>query len=290
MKTPIICISMLLSFFVGPACLAQLEADAGNDTAVCDNIPEVLSIGGNPSALGGLPPYEYVWSASYEFGNRVYYASHMLEDTTVANPIFKDGSIPDSVVFCLTVTDANESTASDSVRVRRSRFISCLGECRHYIELGDSVQLGHCVTGGIPPIQFSWTPNESLSDSTIENPWAKPSSNTSYRLFITDSIGCQTESGCRVFINPSNTSKTENSIPIRIFPIPSNNTITIAIENSPYSSTIFEIIASSGKTVYRKIVIEATFSVNVQDYSPGVYIYHWKSSNGIIDSGKIIIE
>ena len=153
-----------------------------------------------------MPPYTYAWSAEYEGITRIFTASWMLEDTTVSNPIFKKGAIPDSVILYLTVIDANDSIAVDSAEVRLSRYVSCLAECRHNINLGDSAQLWHCVFGGIPPYKFAWTPTASLSDSSSESPWAKPLSNTTYELIITDSIGCQTSSFCMVFLEPSKIS------------------------------------------------------------------------------------
>ncbi len=135
------------------SCFAQLIADAGRDTAVCEDVT-VLTIGSNPTAKGGVPPYTYTWSGSTNLSYLIFTASFMLEDTTVANPVFKERAIPESVVLYVTVKDANDIVAIDSISVRKSGFGAFLGECRHYISLGDSVQLGHCVFGGIPPFQF----------------------------------------------------------------------------------------------------------------------------------------
>lgn len=186
--------------FFSPNCFSQLVVNAGNDTAFCDYNWEQASIGGDPTAEGGSPPYTYAWSAEYKYGGHVYTASFMLEDTTVSNPVFKS-PFNDSATFYLTVTDSDQNTAIDSVKVRFSSFVVCLGECRGEISIGDSVQLGHCISGGIPPYSHSWTPVESLSDPTVENPWAKPQVTTTYELVLMDSIGCQMTSSCKVFVN-----------------------------------------------------------------------------------------
>lgn len=279
----------MLHFGIGSECLSQLVADAGNDTAVCEDIA-TLTIGGNPTANGGVPPYSYTWSGTYKLSSLVFTASFMLEDTTVANPIFKERAIPDSVVFYVSVRDANDSVAMDSIVVRQSVFGACLGECRHYISLGDSVQLGHCVFGGIPPFQFTWEPSAGLSDSTIENPWAKPNLTTYYTLLITDSIGCQTSAFCRVYINPSSKQEEFKRPDISIYPNPATNNIKISFNRSNYLNTNFELISSAGRTVYRVQVWDSSIMINAQDYSSGAYLFKWLSDNDILETGIIIIE
>ncbi len=107
-------ILLLAGLFLSQECFPQLVIDAGNDTAFCASNWEEASFGGSPSALGGTEPYTYAWSAEYEYAGRTYTASHMLVDTTVANPVFSS-SFNDSVVFHLSVTDAKDSIANDSV-------------------------------------------------------------------------------------------------------------------------------------------------------------------------------
>jgi len=280
-----------MSFFINEVGFAQLTADAGSDTVFCADSPNDATIGGNPSAKGGMPPYTYAWSAEYEGITRIFTASWMLEDTTVSNPIFKKGAIPDSVVLFLTVVDANDSIAVDSVEVRLSSYVSCLAECRHHIKLGDSAQLWHCVFGGIPPYQFAWTPTASLSDSTSAIPWAKPLSNTTYELIITDSIGCQSSSFCMVFIEPSKIrSNYEDVGSVQVFPNPASNTINIVFDNIRYSKTILEILTSNGKLISNIDVNDPVITIDVRDFLPGIYIYQWKSSGEIIESGKFLIK
>lgn len=290
MKTSTFISLVIFQFLMISNCFAQLIADAGKDTAVCEDVT-VLTIGGNPTASGGVPPYQFTWSGSYEYAGRIYTASFMLEDTTVANPVFKERAIPDSVVLYVNVRDANDSVAIDSMTVRRSSYISCLGECRHYIDLGDSVQLGHCVIGGIAPLQYAWEPSESLSDSTLENPWANPTAYvTYYTLEITDSIGCKTWSFCRVYTHTLNSKIKEDQSNILIYPNPSTHVIFVAFNSSSYLNTSFEILSLTGKTICIMEVCESILSIKTQDYSSGIYLYRWKSDNEVIETGKLVIE
>jgi hypothetical protein len=280
----------IFQFLISSVCFAQLVVDAGTDTAVCNDTPNPLSIGGNPTAKGGAPPYQYTWSGSYSYSGRVYSASFMLEDTTVANPVFREGAIPDSVVLFVTAKDTNEDVANDSILVRQSSYTSCLGECLYNINEGDSVQLEHCVTGGIPPLQFLWTPIENLFDTTIQNPWARPSVTTTYLLQIKDSIGCQTTSICKVFVNSAGYDYLFSIANIEVYPNPSSKTLHVKFNQNDLSQSTFQLISVLGITVYETRVYESEVLIDLQDIAPGTYIYYWSSKDIHLASGQIIVE
>lgn len=289
MRIPTLISILILHIVVGSNCLAQLVADAGNDTAVCEDIV-TLSIGGNPTAKGGVPPYTYTWSGSCNLSYLIFTASFMLEDTTVANPVFKERAIPESVVLYVTVKDANDSVAIDSISVRKSGFGAYLGECRHYISLGDSVQLGHGVFGGIPPYSFSWTPTESLSDSTIENPWAKPNSFlTYYTLEITDSIGCKTWSFCKVYTEALNRPIKEEQSNIQIYPNPISDRSVIEWTQSfqPVQMNVYDL---TGRIIYSKVIIDSESSyIDRSDLEKGVLVLEIVDNKGKGFKQQIIV-
>jgi hypothetical protein len=271
-------------------CFAQLIVDAGNDTAYCASDWQNVTIGGHPSALNGVPPYTYAWSTNYSYAGLTFTASFMFDDTTIANPVFKS-LFHDSAVFYLTVKDNTDSVAFDSVKVRFSEFVVCLGECRNYIQLGDSVKLWHCVSGGIPPYQYSWIPEGSLSDPNFETPWAKPLSNTTYELLITDAIGCQIQSNCMVFINPSSIKVFDSyDFHLNIFPDPVVDNIHISINSPEYVNSTLEIFNSEGKLIKQISIKESIITVEVLDIPPGIYVYQWRSINETTEVGKFVIK
>jgi gliding motility-associated-like protein len=55
------------------------------------------------------------------------------------------------------------------------------------ISLGETIQLQ---TNGISISNYSWSPTNSLSDSTISNPFANPTVTTNYTLTVQDIYGC----------------------------------------------------------------------------------------------------
>jgi hypothetical protein len=290
MKSIVTLLILCLSIFITDMCFAQLIADAGNDTAYCAPDWQNVTIGGHPSVLNGTPPYSYAWSTKYSYAGLTFTASFMLNDTTIANPVFKS-LFKDSAVFYLTVKDNTDSMAFDSVKVRFSEFVVCLGECRNYIQLGDSVKLWHCVSGGIPPYQYSWIPEGSLSDPNSETPWAKPLSNTTYELLITDAIGCKIQSNCMVFINPSNIKVLDSDdCHINIYPDPTVDKIYVSINSPEYVNSTFEIFNSEGKLIKQISIKESMITVEVLDIPPGIYVYHWRSINETREAGKFVIK
>lgn len=286
----IITFGIFLSIFNSES-IAQLVAEAGNDTAICADSQFSLSIGGNPTATGGVSPYQYTWSGLYEYAGSRYTASFMLEDTTVANPVFREGAIPDSVILYVTVKDQENNITMDSIQIRVSKYMICTGECRHDIVEGDSVQLSpYCVSGGIPPLEYHWTPAESLSDTAVANPWAKPTDTTSYNVTITDSIGCLATSGCFVFVIPNYINESPKKVDILIYPTPASKILYLKFNTEVYFNTTFKLMDILGRTILDATVLDQEISLSLNDILPGTYIYKWDSREKHLASGTIIIE
>lgn len=69
---------------------------------------------------------------------------------------------------------------------------------------GDSVQLGGLASGGeMPYTSTIWSPNGTLSDDNILDPWAQPSSTQTYTLEITDDNGCVHSDDVQIAVNPT---------------------------------------------------------------------------------------
>lgn len=78
-----------------------LVADAGPDTVRCHG--SAITIGGDPSASGGIPTYQYAWAPPLG-----------LDDPTLPNPVC---TTPNTITYTLLVTDASGSVATDQVTV-----------------------------------------------------------------------------------------------------------------------------------------------------------------------------
>ena len=77
---------------------APLQGDAGLDDVLCEG--DTIQLGGSPAASGGTAAYTYAWTGSN------------LISTNVGNPM----AVPMlSASYVLTITDANNCTAIDTV-------------------------------------------------------------------------------------------------------------------------------------------------------------------------------
>jgi hypothetical protein len=83
-------------------CGGAPSAEAGASQAVCAG--ESVSIGGSPTATGGVAPYIYAWTPSAG-----------LDDDSISNPT--TAPVADTTVYTVIVTDARNCTDEDSLEV-----------------------------------------------------------------------------------------------------------------------------------------------------------------------------
>lgn len=106
--------------------LTGLATDAGADRAVyCHQ--SSFKVGGAPTASGGLEPYVFSWT-----GDGAVY----LSDRAHSNPTFDVGTAGPGVYnLCVTVTDANEASATDCMIVTvNSALVVAASEEPHWVE------------------------------------------------------------------------------------------------------------------------------------------------------------
>lgn len=151
-------------------------ADAGGDQQFC--IGDSASLGGSPTASGGTTPYSYSWSPATG-----------LNDATSANPMATPSA---TTTYILTVTDAKNCVAMDTVLVTVSSGLTANAGADKAIALGGATTIGGspAASGGIAPYTYSWSPLDSLDDATAANPTANPIASTMYILTVTDAVGC----------------------------------------------------------------------------------------------------
>jgi len=76
-------------------------ANAGLDKAIC--VGQSVTIGGNPTATGGMSPYTFSWTPTTG-----------LDNATAANPTASPTS---TIIYTVNIVDANGCTASDQVTI-----------------------------------------------------------------------------------------------------------------------------------------------------------------------------
>ncbi len=118
-------ILLIIFILCVPFVNAQCISDAGTDPHRC-SADSTIQLGGSPTAGGGTPPYTYAWSIDpipFIPPTIPYlYASHLLDDTTIANPTLIYNSVGDSVTFYLRVTDSAGCVSFDTCRLTTSNF------------------------------------------------------------------------------------------------------------------------------------------------------------------------
>lgn len=277
-----------------------LTADAGPDQVICSDINlgiDTTIIGGQPSALGGVPPYSYTWSFTYPspfISNAILYGSDLLNDTTLANPKIissTGGNETDLPYLVLIVTDANGTTAKDSIRLFFSQFMMTLGgSYSYYIVQGDSVLCSYSdVFGGIGTPSYLWTPNDGLIDSTNHDFWTKPDTTVHYMVTITDSLGCS-QSGQEgiVIVNvfPVGIEDGTPNTNIKVFPNPAADFLQVETLNGPFKNgEIFTIYDMLGKEVLSTLIQSELQKVDVSQLARGSYSFVIGEG-----SGKIVLK
>lgn len=157
-------------------CVADtfIVADAGPDFNVCYG--STITIGGNPVAAGGTPPFNYYWQGPGGY------------NANVSNPTILPQA---SGTYTVTVTDSKGFTATDDMMVNVSNMTFDAGDAVYPRCPNDVTTLGGVPTGGIPPYTYNWTPATNISATNTAFVNVSPKVNTIYFVTVTDAAGCQ---------------------------------------------------------------------------------------------------
>ena len=90
-----------------------------------------------------------------------------------------------TTIYTVTGTDVNGCTASEEVVVTVVDQLKVYGGEDQTICDGQTAQLD-----GQGGVQYQWSPTRGLSDPTIANPVANPTTTTTYTVTVTSSVGC----------------------------------------------------------------------------------------------------
>jgi hypothetical protein len=257
--------------------LSQCIADAGPDIHRCSRDSSV-QLGGDPTAFGGTPPYTYKWSIdpipTLSQVVPYVYASNMINDTSIANPIFTyNGSfLKDSISIYLKITDNQGCHSFDTLKLTTSLFGIHLSYHNIYINEGDSVYLNQTpnIGGGFGSSAYDWNPSYGLSDTNLASGfWASPSTTTFYTATVTDSKGCSKTGGSFYHIYVNTVGLNDNALKeVELFPNPSSDMIYINKEKSETISKI-EIFTLSGRII--NTLTNPKTQIDISNYPNGVY-------------------
>ena len=152
------------------------------------------------------------------------------------------------------------------------------------IASGNSIQIGGspAATGGTAAYTYSWSPATGLSNTTIANPVASPSTLTIYTLAVTDANGCNDISTVTIDITTGINEKNLD-IAVNIYPNPNDGNFTLVINGNNETVLDIEIVNTSGQIVFNeklnKINKKFERQLNVSGYSKGIYTIKIKGND-----------
>jgi LysM repeat protein len=150
-------------------------ANAGADVNICNGSSTTLTASGGTS---------YLWSPATG-----------LSAVNIASPIAAPTT---NMTYIVTVTNAFGCSATDAVNVSLFATIPAYAGVDQTICNGQTAYLN--ASGGV---SFSWSPVTGLNSTTIPNPLATPTTNTTYVVQTTDGNGCTSSDNVVVNVNPN---------------------------------------------------------------------------------------
>lgn len=268
----------------------QCTADAGTNIMTCKGDSVIL--GGSPTVVDGIGPLIYVWSAAHKtFTTQVLTASIFLNDTTVSNPLYISQLEDDSVSFYLSVTDSLGNSCYDTVSVMTGMgFGITLDDKGATIEQGGTASLYTSVGGGVPPLQYLWSPSVWVFDSTDVYTAAKPDTTTKFELLVTDALGCTVKDQFWVFVSPTSIEDIEGVFNLEIFPNPLSETGTVKTVVQNTRELTLNFYGTSGQVIKQMTILNELTPLESSDFEAGAYIYKLFDSTKLLGQGKLIVE
>lgn len=221
------------------------------------NVPcaEVCNGVATASSSGSTPPYTYQWSNGYN-GNP---AMDLCPGT-----------------YYVTVTDANLCTVIDTIIVHDSTTFPP----DIYTYADDTVIYNSQSTGlhttVIPGCTYSWTPSESLNNSSSTDPVASPTSTTTYIVVIEDAYGCTYIDTVVVIVIDVFCDESEIFIPNAFTPNGDNNNDVLYVRSNIINEIYLAIYDRWGEKVFETTSMnqgwDGTFRGMQCD--PGVFDYY----------------
>ena len=165
--------------------LDTISVAISDNTIICKKTDVTLV----SSTNGAVEPLTYVWAPAAGLSCTACAVPTASPDTTTS--------------YMLTVTDGNNCTVHDSVRV----FLDTLKIYPFHdtsICQGYPVKLSAYIIANVSPVNYSWSPPDGLSCTYCSDPDASPNSTTTYYVTVTDADQCSATDTVVLTIDPCN--------------------------------------------------------------------------------------
>lgn len=274
-------ILVLLSFLITPFRLwSQCIVEAGEDQAICmysDTFPNLKG-----QIIQGDSIVSIKWEALTQDEDVFFFASDMLSDTSVLNPEFHSHYKPTVKLF-LTATDASGQSCSDSVTYRFSDWVFLAVDKAAIKNASDTISLWPAGGSNFPIVKYEWLPDYNISDVNSPTPEVWNDTSTTYRLFMTDSIGCTVEDDpFEVYIRTTSEQSLDISPEPLFFPNPVRSSLYLSHVEKWTQLFISDSRGSLVKVIY------PTAEIQMNDLPIGTYLLTFIGKKGQRITRKII--
>lgn len=258
------------------------EVEAGDDLVICNTLDTVSNTILNGELLS-FNANNYAWSSeSTSLGSFTYYGSDMLNDTTLLSPELTE-HFDRTETYYLSATTATGITCIDSVSVEFSDWIYTLVQPESGKPADDTVGI-YSIASSNWPSQYVWSPNYNISDTSSATPMVWNDTTQYYNVLVTDSLGCQVETGWLVNVFPTSTYDITQSIKIDIAPNPNRGSFTASTDEGIIR--LLELYDISGKLVLAKK--GESNSISMELLNSGTYIYRAYIGDQF-GTGKVVV-
>ncbi len=140
-----------------------------------------------------------------------------------------------------------------------------------------NIKLKHCNTIPNPNVySYSWTPTTGLSNPTIKNPIASPSTTTNYIVTVSDTSGAIATDTVKINVNIcTNIDKISNAS-FKIYPNPNNGLLKIESSTHLDKDVFIKITSLDGKIILSDKLLQNSTQLNldITHLKNGLYFLH----------------
>lgn len=203
------------------------------------------------------------------------------------------------LLMCLWVVSATSTSAQVYLHysVNQPPALSANAGNDQLICIGNPATLGGnpSAQGGYGGYSYSWTPNVSLSGTTVPNPTATPSQDVTYFLTATDSLGCLAVDTVVITVDTCvGIGLTASVHNFDVFPNPNEGKFTLSVNLASELEWLrLSVVDMNGREVYAKTLSQPTRmlreQVSLDGLSRGTYFVRLEAP-GIQLSRKMMLR
>lgn len=245
---------------------SQCEVDAGLDRNLCpEEIFDMPKLHGN--VISG-DVVELKWQSTFYEPtlDQSFHASIMLSDTSILEPVIEQ-HFQRTVKYYLNGLTSTNEVCTDSVVINFSDWMILTIDKRTGKAPTDTIQLYNASFSNWGNIQYEWSPNYMISDTTVEQPLVWNDTAVFYNLIVTDSLGCSvTDDVFEVYTTSS--TKDIKTVDFNLYPNPVSDLLSVESSEQVSKLAVYDLqgrlaLSEYGSTISLRSLHNGTYLVRV---------------------------